>query len=147
MKAKLLSVNIKAAFRLIFVSIVYILLKCLDKWVFEFSFKVVHKLFPYEGAQIVPMAQPIICKWYLQLQIKLPNVSIDAKNVVIRFLEVVRLEYFSKDVLTDFTPSAFGILIYNDFTSRETRYELSRTKSIWLIFLRKWLVSCWDLFK
>ena len=33
--------------------------------------------------------------------------------------------------------SAFRILVYNDFTSRETRYELSGTKSIWLIFLRK----------
>ena len=55
------------------------------------------------------------------------SVSINAKNVVITFVEAVRLEYFSKDVLTDFIPSALGILVYNDFTFRETRYELSAT--------------------
>ena len=41
----------------------------------------------------------------------------------------------------DLIPSVFGILVYNDFTSRGTRYELSRTKSSWLIFLRKLIVS------
>ena len=55
------------------------------------------------------------------------SVSINAKNVVITFVEAVRLEYFSKDVLTDFIPSAFGILVYNDFSFREKRYELSAT--------------------
>ena len=99
------------------------------------------KMFAYEGAQIAPMAQPFICKQYLQLKIKF-NVSINAKNVVITFVEAVRLDHFSKDVLTDLTPSAFGMLVYNDFTSRETRYELSGIKSIWLIFLRKSVV-CW----
>ena len=34
------------------------------------------------------------------------------------------------DVLTDLTPSVFGILVYKDFTSRGTRYELSGTKSV-----------------
>ena len=97
-------------------------------------------MFAYEGAQIAPMAQPFICKQYLQMKIKF-NVSINAKNVVITFVEAVRLEYFSKDILTDFIPSEFGILVYNDFTSTETRYELSGTKLIWLIFLRKSDVS------
>ena len=76
------------------------------------------------------------------MKIKLFSVSINAKNVVITFVEAVRLEYFSKDVLTDLIPSAFGILVYNNFTSRETRYELSGTKLVWLIFLRK-LVASW----
>ena len=39
-------------------------------------------------------------------------------------------------------PCAFGILVYNDFTFRETRYELSGTKSVWLIFLRMSVLSC-----
>ena len=39
--------------------------------------------------------------------------------VLIAFVESVCLEYFSQDVLTDLIPSAFGILVYNDFTSRE----------------------------
>ena len=97
-------------------------------------------MFAYEGAQIAPMAQPLICKQYLQLKIKF-NISINVKNVVITFVEAVRLEQFSRDVLMDLTPSAFGMLVY-DFTSRETRYELSGIKSIWLIFLRKSVV-CW----
>ena len=98
-------------------------------------------MFAYEGAQIVPIVQPFICKQFLQLKIKLSSVSINAKNVVITFVEAVRLEYFSEDILTDFIPSEFGILVYNDFTSTETRYELSGTKLIWLIFLRKSVVS------
>ena len=52
------------------------------------------------------------------------------KNVVITFVEAVHLEYFSKGVLTDLIPAAFEILVGNDFTSRETRYELFGTKSI-----------------
>ena len=75
------------------------------------------------------------------MKIKLFSVSINAKNVVITFVEAVRLEYFFKDILTGLIPSAFGILVYNDFPSRETRYELSGTKLIWLIFLRKSVVS------
>ena len=76
------------------------------------------------------------------MKIKLFSVGINAKKVVITFVEAVRLEYFSKNVLTYLIPSAFIILLYNDFTSRETRYELSGTKLIWLIFLRKSVV-CW----
>ena len=98
-------------------------------------------MFAYEGAQIVPMAQSFICKKFRQLKTKLFSVNINAKNVVITFFETVPLEYFSKDVLIDLIPSAFEILVYNDFTSRETRYELSGTKLIWFNFLRKSVVS------
>ena len=75
------------------------------------------------------------------MKIKLLSVAINAKNVVITFVEAVGLKYFSKDVLTDLIPSAFGMLVYNDFTCREARYESSGTKLIWLIFLRKLVVS------
>ena len=105
------------------------------------------KMFAYEGAQIVPMAQPFICKQFLKLKIKLFSVSINAKNVVITFVEAVYLKYFSKDVLTDLIPSAFRILVYSNFRSRKPRYELSGTKSIWLIFLRKSVVSCTQVSK
>ena len=63
------------------------------------------------------------------------------KNVVITFVEAVHLEYFSKGVLTDLIPAAFEILVGNDFTSRETRYELFGTKSILLILLRTSVAS------
>ena len=67
--------------------------------------------------------------------------STNTKNIVITSAGAVHLENFSWDILTDLIPSAFAILVYNDFASRETRYELSGTKSIWLIFLRKSVVS------
>ena len=38
-------------------------------------------------------------------------------------------------------PSASGILAHTNFTSRETRCEVSGIKSIWLVFLRKSFVS------
>ena len=75
------------------------------------------------------------------MKIKLFSVSINAKNVVSTFVEEICLEYFSEDLLVDLIPSAFGILVYNGFTSRERRYVLSGTKSIWLIFLTKSVVS------
>ena len=71
-------------------------------------------MFVYEGAKIVPMVQSFICKQFLQLKIKLFNVSINAKNVVTTFVEAVCLQCFSKYILTDLIPSAFGILVYNE---------------------------------
>ena len=75
------------------------------------------------------------------MKIKLLGDSINVKNVVITSVDAARLKYFPKDASMDLIPSAFGVLVYNDFTSRETRYELFGTKSIWLIFLRKLVVS------
>ena len=98
------------------------------------------KMFANEGSRIVHMAQNFICKLFLQLKIKSLCVSINTKNVVITFVKVFRLEYFSKDVLTDLITSTFEVLVYVEFTSRETRYKLTGTNSIWLIFLRKLVV-------
>ena len=97
-------------------------------------------MFAYEWAQIVPMAQLFVYKQFLLLKIKLFSVGIKAKNVI-TFVKVIRLEYFPKNSSTDLIPSGFGILVYNDFTSRETRCELSGTNSDWLVFLRKSVVS------
>ena len=55
-------------------------------------------MFAYEGPQIVPMAQPYICKWFLRFKIKLFSVSTDTKNVVITFVKTVHLEQFSKSL-------------------------------------------------
>ena len=46
---------------------------------------------------------------------------------MITFVEAVCLEQFFKYVLTDSIHSPFGILVYNDFASRKTRYDLSKT--------------------
>ena len=56
------------------------------------------------------------------MKIKLFSVSINAKNVVSTFVEEICLEYFSEDLLVDLIPSAFGILVYNSFISREIRF-------------------------
>ena len=54
----------------------------------------------------------------------------EAKNVVITFIATVRFGWLSRDFLTAFIPSAFGMLVYNDFTSRDARWELSGTNSV-----------------
>ena len=64
----------------------------------------------------------------MQLKIKLYKVSVNAKTEVYTFAEVVRSEYFSKDVLTDMISSALGILVYNEFKSKKTRHRMSGTK-------------------
>ena len=53
------------------------------------------------------------------------------------FVETIHIEYFFEDVLTDLIPSAFEILVYNGFTSREIKYELSGIESVWLILLKE----------
>ena len=97
---------------------------CINGYMNSFS-KWPIKMFGCEGVQIVPIAQLFICKLFLQSKTKLFSVSIKAKNVVITFVEAVRLKSFSKDFLTDLILPSFGILMYNNFTSRETRYTLS----------------------
>ena len=52
----------------------------------------------YASAQIVPMAQPCICKYFSQLNTELLNVKITDTKVVITFVATVLLRKFSKDV-------------------------------------------------
>ena len=39
-------------------------------------------MFAHEGAKIVPLAQIFVCKYFLQLKIKLFSVIIKSKNVI-----------------------------------------------------------------
>ena len=41
------------------------------------------KIFAYVGEQMVPIAQPFICKQSFELNIKLLSVNLSARNVVI----------------------------------------------------------------
>ena len=59
----------------------------------------IHK---YIGVQIVPMAQPFICMYLLQLNTKLFKVTIT-------FVTIVFLGKLSSDVFTAFIPSEFGM--------------------------------------
>ena len=63
------------------------------------------------------------------------NIKGKGSKVVITFVATVLL-------FTAVIPSEFGILIYKDFTSRDTKYESSVIVSIVLIFRRKSPVSC-----
>ena len=49
------------------------------------------------------------------------NVKMSAKIFVITFTATVRFGWMPRDFFTAFIPSAFGILVYNDFTSSDTR--------------------------
>ena len=51
--------------------------------------------FSYDGAQIVLIAQPLICRKYFKLNIKLFKVRMRAKKVVIRFVATVVFVRFS----------------------------------------------------
>ena len=53
----------------------------------------------FGGAQIVPMAQPSICKHFLQLNTKLFDVKINDRKAVITFVATVLLGKFSGDIL------------------------------------------------
>ena len=79
----------------------------------------------YACVQIVPMARNITCKEFLQLITKLLNVKVNTMKVVTSLVVTVLLGKFPKDVLTTLIPSEFGILVYKDLTSRNTKYELS----------------------
>ena len=48
---------------------------------------------------------------------------------------------FSQRQFGGFDSSAFGILVHNDFTSREKKVRVVSNKVRWLIFLRKFVVS------
>lgn len=64
--------------------------------------------------------------YVLQLNMKLFN----DRKVFTTFVAIVFLEKLSSDVFIAFIPSGFEIFAYRDFTSNNTRYELSRTVSI-----------------
>ena len=63
---------------------------------------------------------------FLQFNTKLFNIRINDRKVVITFVFPGKL---SSHVFTAFIPSEFRIFVYNDFTSSDTRYELSGTVS------------------
>ena len=53
----------------------------------------------FGGAQIVPMAQPSICKYFLQFYTKLFDVKINDRKAVITFVATVLLGKVSRDIL------------------------------------------------
>ena len=63
--------------------------------------------------------------WFLQLNRKLFKIRFNDRKGVITFVVIVFLGKSSSDVFTAFIPSEFGIFVYKDFTSSDTRYELS----------------------
>ena len=70
---------------------------------------------------MVPIAPPFVCRYFLELNIKLFNVRVRAKNIVITFVATVLFGWLSRDFFTAYIPSAFGMLMYNDCTSSDTR--------------------------
>ena len=70
---------------------------------------------------MVSIAQLFVCRQFLELNIKLFNVRMRDKSVVITFVATVRFGRLSRDFFPAFIPSAFGMLVYNDFMSINTR--------------------------
>ena len=87
------------------------------------------------------MAQPFICMEFLQSNTKLFKVRFNDRKEVITFVAIVFLGKLSSDVFSAFIPSEFGIFLYKDITSSDTRYELSGTVSTSFSLFMKSFVS------
>ena len=81
------------------------------------------KRLAYEGAHLVPMETPFVCKKLVLLKTKLLSVNMSLKNVVITGVSGFIMEVSKKD-LTAVIPSWFGIFVYKDFTSIVTNIAL-----------------------
>ena len=75
----------------------------------------------YDDAQMVPIAQPFVYRWFVELNIKLFNVRMRAINVVITFVATVRFGWLLRDFFTAFILLVFKMLMYNDLTSSDTK--------------------------
>ena len=69
------------------------------------------------------------------------NVGINDNKVVITIIAIVFLGILSSDVFTAFISLEFGMFVNKDFSSSDTRYELSGTDSTAFILLMKSVVS------
>ena len=69
------------------------------------------------------------------------NVKTNNRTIVITFVAIVYLGKLSSDVSTAFIPSEFRIFVYEDFTSSDTRHELSGRLSAAFSLLMKSLAS------
>ena len=94
------------------------------------------KIFAYAGAQIVPIVQPFICRKNLELNAKLFNVRMSARNLAIILVSKVLCMQLSYLFLVAAIPWLFGILGYNDFTSIVTKTELIETKKLFTLMMK-----------
>ena len=71
-------------------------------------------IFALDGAQIVPIAQPLICRKCFELNIKSFKVRMRAKKVDITFAAIVFFEKFSWNTFTAFKQMpTFNVLLKN----------------------------------
>ena len=71
----------------------------------------IHEYVCVRCAQIVSIAQPLVCRKFFELNIKLFKVRMRAKKVVITFVAIVFFVKFSWDIFAAFIPSEFGMLV------------------------------------
>ena len=90
----------------------------------------------HDGPHHVSMTHPFIGRQLLQLNTKLLNVDVNAKNVYTTRAATIRLGKFSKEVFTGCITSELRMLVYGDLKSKDTKYELSSIFSIVSSFLK-----------
>ena len=110
----------------------------------SFASKFGIKILGQDGAHIVPMAHPIICKQCEQLNIWLFKVKTKLKKVIITFADSITYLHFSYDSLTTFMPSLFGMFIYSEFLSNVTRRLCSGISFTLPNFFKK-ILSLWRM--
>ena len=62
-------------------------------------------IFAENGAQKVPIAQPLVCRKFFQLKIKFFGVRTRAKKLLATFVAISYFVKFSWDIFTAFIPS------------------------------------------
>ena len=66
-------------------------------------------IFAWNGAQIVTIAQLLVCRKFFELSVKLFKVRMRAKKEIITFVAIVIFVKFSWDIFTAFIALDFGM--------------------------------------
>ena len=77
----------------------------------SFFFKWSINILVYDGEQMISIIQPFVRRYFVVLNIKLFNVRVSAKNIVITFVATVCFGWLSRNFFTAFIPSALGMLV------------------------------------
>ena len=75
---------------------------------------------------------------------KMFNVKISTKNVVITFVATGFFVYLSCFRLTAAIPSLFGMFVYEAFTSMVTKNEFSGTLKLFILFTKSFASLIYD---
>ena len=96
------------------------------------------KMFAYDSAQMVSIAQPFIWRQLMLLKTELLSVNPRKRNLIITFVAIGLSVWTFSFSLTDSTSSWLGILLYREFTFIDTNIVFLLSSCTPLTFLIKY---------